>query len=106
VSSLKTVGLAEYESTGLATLSGGFFSMLVGRTVDNWGTATAVAAGFDFQGDAAWNNSPGSVFTLEDGTALVTFASRGSPPTDFSSLFLPSELDPIYSANSLTLVTS
>ena len=71
--SMTGTGHTVLDSTALATLSGGFFSMLVDRTVDNWGTATAVNNGFDFQGSAAWNNRPGSLFTLQDGAALGNF---------------------------------
>jgi hypothetical protein len=61
------------DSTAQGTLSGGFFSMLIGRTVDNWGSATAVDGGFDFQGNAVWNNRSGSAFVLQDGAALGNF---------------------------------
>jgi phage baseplate assembly protein gpV len=56
---------------GSSTLSGGFFSMLNGRTVDNFGAAaTALNNGITFSGSATWNNKPGSTFTLE-GTGSV-----------------------------------
>jgi hypothetical protein len=61
------------DSTAQATLSGGFFSMLVGWTVENRGSATAAGGGFDFQGDAVWNNRPGSTFVLEGAAALGNF---------------------------------
>jgi hypothetical protein len=71
--SMAGTGHTVLDSTGQATLSGGFFSMLVDRTVENRGTATAVNNGFDFRGNAAWNNRPGSLFTLRDGASLGNF---------------------------------
>jgi hypothetical protein len=66
-------GTTILDSTGLAVLSGGFFSMLVGWTVQNDGSAFAVDGGFDFQGNAVWNNDPGSFFALQGGAALGNF---------------------------------
>jgi hypothetical protein len=61
-------------STAEADLSGGFFSMLIDRTVDNSGSAfVADNSGFDFQGGAVWNNQPGSLFVLGDQSSLGNF---------------------------------
>jgi hypothetical protein len=71
--SMAGTGHTVLDATGQATLSGGFFSMLFDRTVDSYGTATAADNGFDFRGNAAWNNKPGSLFTLQDGASLGNF---------------------------------
>jgi hypothetical protein len=81
--SMAGTGHTVLDSTSQATLCGGFFSMLVDRTVESWGTATVVNDGFDFRGDAAWNNRPGSLFTLQDGASLGNFFA--SPTSRFNN---------------------
>jgi hypothetical protein len=58
---------------GSATLTGGFFSMLDGRVVDNRGTTLAFGDGFDFSNNAVWNNQPQATFVLQDTAGLGNF---------------------------------
>jgi hypothetical protein len=81
--SMAGTGHTVLDATAQATLSGGFFSMLFDRTVDSWGTATAVNDGFDFRGNAAWNNRSGSLFTLQDGASIGNFFA--SPTSRFNN---------------------
>src|SRR5262249_38057701 len=59
---------------GTGALSGGFFSKLDGRTVDNFGTASVGAgSGITFTNGAIWNNQPGSLFVMPDSSSLSNF---------------------------------
>ena len=50
---------------GTASLNGGFFSMLNGRTVNNDGTATFTGSGIDVQNNGVWNNDEGATTVLQ-----------------------------------------
>jgi hypothetical protein len=66
-------------NTANATLSGGFFSMLKDREVDNSGSATVMAGdAIDFNGETAWKNLAGSQFTLQSGASLGNFFAIGN----------------------------
>jgi hypothetical protein len=77
--------------TGTATISGGFFTKLDGRTVNNAGTATVtIANSFTIAGTGVWNNLPGSAFLLQDSARVdaffptsAAFNNAGAIRTDF-----------------------
>jgi hypothetical protein len=58
---------------GTSSLSGGFFSMLTDRTVNNDGTATLTGSGIDISGNGVWNNDAGATTVLQDGAGMDNF---------------------------------
>ena len=66
-------GTGDTVLNGASSLSGGFFSML-GRLVDNNGTATITNANsVDFTGNAVWNNNASGILVLEGSGGLGSF---------------------------------
>src|SRR5262245_5484713 len=66
-------GTGRTVNAGTASLSGGFFSRLDGRTVDNQGTATITNNSITFANNAVWNNLAGSVFVLTGTGSIGNF---------------------------------
>jgi hypothetical protein len=59
---------------GTSEISGGFFSTLTGRTVDNHGTATlGVNSGFQFNNGGTWNNDADGTLVLQSGSSVGNF---------------------------------
>jgi hypothetical protein len=80
-------GTGDTVLNGASSLSGGFFSML-GRLVDNNGTATITAGNsIDFTGSGVWNNNVGATFVLQDSSSLGNFfAGPSSAFNNFGTL--------------------
>src|SRR5262245_30786915 len=60
-------------NNGTGTVSGGFFTTLNGRTVDNSGTVTAATDGITLSGNAVWNNLASGTVVLQGNASLGGF---------------------------------
>jgi hypothetical protein len=64
---------------GVSKLSGGFFSVLNGRSITNDGVATvAASSGITFEGNAVWNNQSDGTLILQTNSSLGNFFSNDS----------------------------
>jgi hypothetical protein len=109
-------GILTIASTSTLQVNGNFTQGATGSLqIDVGGTSTGSfgqlnVSGFGVQATLGGNLTVNLVngFTPNPGNSfqILTFPSRGTPPTDFASENLPDGLSPVYGTNNLTLVAS
>src|SRR5262249_4124973 len=80
-------GTGALNLNGTSSMTGGFFSRLDGKIVNNAGTASVVIGNsFTFANGSIWNNLAGGVFLLPDSSHIDSFFPGSAAFNNFGTL--------------------